>query len=57
MGKKKVEEPKPKSITSQLEEIVESMCSSYCKWPIIWDAREGDLFESDVCTNCPLNRL
>lgn len=47
------------SIQQQMEEIVEDMCSKYCKWPDLWDEEaEGiELCESDICANCPLNRL
>ena len=39
--------------------IKEVMCDQYCKYPYEWDAEvEGcELAESDVCKNCPLNRL
>ena len=48
---------KIKTIPEQIEEIKEEMCSKYCKHPLTWDNRNGDLFESDICKNCPLNRL
>lgn len=41
-----------------LEHIVEEMCDKYCKWPEKWNTEEyGDLCESSICANCPLNRL
>ena len=48
-----------KSIVQQMQEIVEDMCHNYCKYPEIWDEdREGvERCESDICRNCPLNRL
>ena len=48
-----------KSITEQLEEVKEAICSNYCKYPYEWDEeKEGcGLCESDICTNCPLNKL
>lgn len=48
-----------KTIPKLLEEIVEQVCNDYCKWPEKWDEEaEGmELMESDICTNCPLNRL
>ena len=48
-----------KSITSQIHEIAEDMCSHYCKYPDTWDEeREGcELSESDICANCPMSRL
>ncbi len=48
-----------KTISEQINEIVTEMCSKYCKYPNEWDEEaEGmELCESDICTNCPLNRL
>ena len=48
-----------KTVPQILEEIVQTMCSKYCKHPLIWDEEyEGmELSESDICKNCPLNRL
>lgn len=48
-----------KTISSQLQEIVEEFCNDYCKHPYTWDEeKEGcELSESDICANCPLNRI
>lgn len=48
-----------KTIPQIMEEVVEKMCSEYCKWPDLWDEEaEGmELVESGICNNCPLNRL
>ena len=48
-----------KTITEQIQEIVDDICQHYCKYPDIWDEEaEGmELAESDHCMNCPLNRL
>ena len=48
---------KQKTISEQMEEIKEEMCSEFCKYPIIWDQRDGELSDSYYCQNCPLNRL
>ena len=50
---------KLKSIPQILEDIVSEMCSKYCKWPEQWDEELWgmELSESDICANCPLNRL
>ena len=50
---------KLKSIPQILEDIVSEMCDKYCKWPEQWDdeAQGMELSESDICANCPLNRL
>jgi hypothetical protein len=47
------------TITEQLENIASVMCDKYCKYPSTWDAeKEGcELWESKICTNCPMNRL
>lgn len=48
-----------KTVSEQIQEIVEDICQHYCKYPDIWDEEaEGiELAESDHCMNCPLNRL
>ena len=48
-----------KTVPQILEEIVQTMCSKYCKYPILWDVEMAgmELADSDICTNCPLNRL
>ena len=40
-------------------EIDEKICSSYCKYPDIWDEEKEEmpLMDSDICQNCPLNDL
>ena len=47
------------TIKDIFEDITETMCSHYCKYPDIWDPeKEGiELADSDICKNCPLNRL
>ena len=48
-----------KNISEQLEEIAETFCNDYCKYPEIWDEeKEGcELMDSEVCANCPLNKI
>lgn len=48
-----------RSIPKILEEVVEQICSQYCKYPEQWniEAAGVELCESDICANCPLNRL
>ena len=45
--------------TTELRESFEDFCDNYCKYPEKWDAeKEGcELSESDVCKQCPINRL
>lgn len=47
------------SVSKLISHVVEEMCDEYCKWPEQWDTEaEGtELCESDICANCPLNRL
>lgn len=48
-----------RSVTEQIEDIAADICRNYCKYTETWDEeKEGcELSESEVCTNCPLNRL
>ena len=44
--------------SSIVEDVAEEMCSHYCKYPETWNTeRDGDLYESEICKNCPLGRL
>ncbi len=42
-----------------VNDVIEDICSNYCKYPDTWDEEaEGvQLTESDICRNCPLNKL
>ena len=42
-----------------MQDIVEKMCTHYCKWSELFDPeKEGmELYESEHCKECPLNRL
>ena len=42
-----------------IEDVAKEICECYCKYPEQWDEeKEGmELCESDICANCPLNRL
>ena len=48
-----------RTIALQMQDIVDEMCDKYCRYPKGWDEEaEGiELSESDICLNCPLNRL
>ena len=50
---------KDKTLAEQLEEIVNTMCDDYCRYPREWDEdAEGVPFcESETCAACPLNKL
>lgn len=47
------------TVANIMEQIAEAMCNNYCKFPSIWNEEEEgmELCESDICKNCPLNRL
>lgn len=53
------QEEQCKTIVQQMQDIVDEMCDKFCKWPDLWDEEaEGiELCESDICKNCPLNKL
>ena len=57
--KKEAEAEGQKSIPQLLEEIANSFCDNYCKWPGQWDEeKEGfELCMSPICANCPVNQL
>lgn len=46
-------------IRKLLEEIADDFCMNYCKYPYIWDEEKGgmELCESEICENCPCNKL
>ena len=47
-----------KTIPQILESIAEAICNEYCRYPLEWDEeKDGELADSEVCANCPLNRL
>lgn len=48
-----------KKATQIINEVIEEICNKYCKYPEQWDEeKEGMILaDSDICKNCPLNRL
>jgi len=52
-----------KYITELVEEVKEDICDNYCKYPTQYqmeyeDSEEAfDLMTSEICAECPLNRL
>ena len=49
-----------KTIPQIIEEVCAEICDKYCKYPAEWDPEEHEgmeLFESEICANCPLMRL
>lgn len=47
------------NIIRQLEDIAADICRNYCKYPELWDEEimGCELAESEICKQCPLNRL
>ena len=48
------------NVSSLLESVANDICDNYCKYPDIYKPEENDgveLCESEICQNCPLNRL
>ena len=49
-----------KTVTEIIEEVKDAICNDYCRFPYEYDPEEHDdveLFDSEICQNCPLNRL
>lgn len=49
-----------KSVAETIEEVCDEMCKNYCKHQETYNPEEHDgveLMESEICANCPLNRL
>ena len=48
-----------KSVAEILQGIADDICDNYCKYPEQWDEeKEGcELCESQICANCPVNKL
>lgn len=46
-------------ISETFEEVKNSICNDYCRYPLTWDEeKEGyELYLSEYCENCPLNKL
>lgn len=44
---------------STIEEVTADICERFCKYPETWEPEsEGvELYEREICKNCPLNRL
>ena len=49
-----------KSIKQILEDVFEDMCNNYCKYPYEYNPEDHDgveLWDSEICDNCPLSKL
>lgn len=48
------------NISNLLESVANDICDKYCKYPDTYKPEEHDgveLCESEICQNCPLNKL
>ena len=48
------------TVTDIIEEVKEAMCNDYCRYQREYNPDENnnlDLWDSDICAGCPLNRL
>lgn len=60
---KEKEEKKPKEclediISRTFEDVKQKICDDYCRFTVGKSNDEiEDLWDSDICNNCPLNRL
>lgn len=43
----------------EIEALKSQICEKYCKWPDKWDEEKEEccLADSEVCENCPVNKL
>jgi hypothetical protein len=58
--KRRKKPPKAQTVVQIMDEVAQEICDEYCKYPAEWDPDEHDgmeLFESEICQNCPLMRL
>lgn len=49
-----------KKISEILQDLAYDICNNYCKYPFEYDPEEHEgleLFDSEICQNCPLTRL
>ena len=47
------------TVAEIIEHVKVRICDDYCRYTKEWDSEtEGcELYESEICTNCPLNLL
>lgn len=47
------------TIDRTIEQVWREICDNYCRCPREWDEeKEGqELYTSEICANCPLNKL
>jgi hypothetical protein len=58
--KRRKKPPKAQTVVQIMDDVAQEICDEYCKYPAEWDPDEHDgmeLFESEICANCPLMRL
>lgn len=52
-------EEQKKTARDIIQDVIDKMCTKYCKYPDTFDEElEGcELMDSEICKNCPLNDL
>lgn len=45
------------SVTDIIREVVDEMCTNYCKFPEKYTSDEWEEKYEEICAYCPLNRL
>ena len=55
-GKERKMEEKQKTIHELLDEVAETMCDKYCKYPESYEGTYDEMLEK-VCANCPMCKV
>lgn len=55
-GKERKMEEKQKTIYELLDEVAETMCDKYCKYPESYEGTYDEMLEK-VCANCPMCKV
>lgn len=55
-GKERKMEEKQKTIYDLLDEVAETMCDKYCKYPESYEGTCDEMLE-EICANCPMCKV
>lgn len=55
-GKERKTEEKQKTIYDLLDEVAETMCDKYCKYPESYEGTYDEMLE-EICANCPMCKV
>lgn len=56
MRRDEVMEEKQKTIYDLLDEVAETMCDKYCKYPESYEGTYDEMLE-EICANCPMCKV